>query len=342
MVYVHVPFCRSFCLYCGFYSEIACRGKDAEAFGSWADGVCREAEERASEIRATLGLNTLYMGGGTPSVLPLSVLGRIVNVLQSVTGAGPGSPYEEFTIEVNPDDIVEKGAPYVEGLASLGVSRISMGVQSLDDGILRWMNRRHDAAGARRAVETVRAAAPGADLCIDLITGVPGMDAAMLQQTLDGVLQWRPEHISAYQLGIDEGSRLCKMVEEGRIEEADEESCRGQYGLVCKLLRNAGYRHYEISNWALPGHEARHNSAYWKRHPYVGLGPGAHSFAILPDGTQCRSWNSQTVAGWTSDGETLSPEEIREEQVMLLARTAEGPIPEKDWFVADDIISGMI
>lgn len=275
-------------------------------------------------------------------MLPPVILERVVSAVSAITGASPDNPYEEFTIEVNPDDMVKNGAPYVKRLVSLGVSRISMGVQSLDDGILRWMNRRHDATGARKAVEIIRASAPDIDLCIDLITGVPGMDEAMLQKTLDEVLQWRPEHISAYQLGIDEDSALFKLVEEGKVKEADEEICRAQYELVCEVLHRAGYRHYEISNWALPGHEARHNSAYWSRRPYVGLGPGAHSFAILPDGTQRRSWNSQSVGGWTSDGETLSPEEIQEEQTMLLARTAEGPIPEKDWFVADDIISGMI
>lgn len=275
-------------------------------------------------------------------MLPLSVLGRVVSAVSGITGAGPENPYEEFTVEVNPDDIVSGGPEYVSGLARLGVNRISMGVQSLDDGMLRWMNRRHDAAGARKAVEMIRASAPWADLCIDLISGVPGMDEAMLSQSLDEVLTWRPEHISAYQLGIDEGSELFKLVDEGKVKEAGDEECRAQYELVCDVLRKAGYRHYEISNWAIPGHEAKHNSAYWSRLPYVGLGPGAHSFAILPDGTQRRSWNSQVPDGWTSEGETLTPEEIREEQTMLLARTAEGPIPEKDWFVADDIISGMI
>lgn len=338
MLYVHVPFCRSFCLYCGFYSEAACRGRDGEAISAWADGVCAEAAARADEIRATLELNTLYIGGGTPSVLPADVLERVVNAMKSITG----TPYDEFTVEVNPDDIVEKGEHFVRALAGMGVSRISMGVQSLDDGMLRWMNRRHDAAGARRAVEIIRSSAPAAGLCVDLISGVPGMDLPMLRKTLEEVLAWRPEHISAYQLGIDEDSELFAMVEDGRVKEADEEECRVQYDYLCSALREAGYHHYEISNWAIPGHEARHNSAYWTRRPYVGLGPGAHSLAISPDGTQRRSWNTKTLRGWTSEGEVLSEREIREEETMLLARTDRGPIPERDWFVADDIIAGMI
>ena len=113
--------------------------------------------------------------------------------------------------------------------------------------------------------------------------------------------------------------------------------------LLCGMLSAAGYHHYEISNWALPGHEAVHNSAYWTRRPYVGLGPGAHSLRICPDGRQVRSWNSKSISGWTVEGsEILTPEEIREEEIMLLSRTDKGPIPERDWFVADDIISGMI
>jgi oxygen-independent coproporphyrinogen-3 oxidase len=391
MIYLHVPFCRSFCTYCDFYSEIACKGKDEAAIARWADDVCKEIEARRQEIEATLDLNTLYIGGGTPSVLPLSVLQQILSKLAEV-------PFAEFTIEVNPEDIVERGEEYVRGLLDLGVNRISMGVQSLDDGILRWMNRRHSADGARTAfsiisgqgspqqthatlgtvrggtmskanggVETAEQsrqfawAAPdrkrAIDISVDLITGVPGMTMEILERTVEEVIGWRPEHISAYQLSIEEGSALARMIERGEVEELDEEACRAQYDYLCRRLAEAGYHHYEISNWALPGHEAVHNSAYWTRHPYVGLGPGAHSLAIgrampvqsapcgsltgpLPvaEGKQRRSWNSQELCGWTSQGEDLTPEQIHEEEVMLLARTDKGPIPERDWFIADEII----
>ncbi len=386
MIYLHVPFCRSFCTYCDFYSEIACKGKEEAAMARWADEVCAEIAARREEIISTLDLDTLYIGGGTPSVLPLSVLRRILDNLEAIrdgqaprekgaasTGiAGPqGLPYTEFTIEVNPEDIIERGPGYVQGLLDLGVTRISMGVQSLDDGILRWMNRRHSADGARKAFRILRDSfvLPCA-VSIDLITGVPGMTEEILEKTLEEVISWRPEHISAYQLSIEEGSALANMIEEGRVTELGEEECRAQYELVCRRLAEAGYRHYEISNWALPGHEAVHNSAYWTRHPYAGLGPGAHSLIFydadlhprrakgrfratekaaripalpvrkLP--LQRRSWNSQQLSGWTSEGENLSPEEIHEEEVMLLARTALGPIPEKDWFIADDIIPDLL
>jgi len=391
MIYLHVPFCRSFCTYCDFYSEIACKGKEEAAMALWADEVCAEIAARREEIISTLDLDTLYIGGGTPSVLPLSVLRRILDNLEAIRDgqrAGPcpvkgprsrhcpsempaHSNYTEFTIEVNPEDIIERGPGYVQGLLDLGVTRISMGVQSLDDGILRWMNRRHSADGARKAYLILRDSfvLPCA-VSIDLITGVPGMTEEILEKTLEEVISWRPEHISAYQLSIEDGSALAKMIEEGRVTELGEEECRAQYELVCRRLAEAGYRHYEISNWALPGHEAVHNSAYWTRHPYAGLGPGAHSLIFydaagepcgrampvsgppfqwhgtgpLPvaDSRQRRSWNSQQLSGWTSEGENLSPEEIHEEEVMLLARTALGPIPEKDWFIADDIIPDLL
>jgi len=352
MIYLHVPFCRSFCTYCDFYSEIACRDRDAQQFQAYADAVCAEAQRRRGEIDATRSLNTLYIGGGTPSVLPLALLRQMA--AQLMTGG-----FIEFTIEVNPEDIVEKGEAYVRGLLSLGVNRISMGVQSLDDGILRWMNRRHDADRARQAFRILREA--GAEnISVDLIFGLSQLSEAVFRQTLDEIVRWRPEHVSAYQLSIEEGSALGEMVRTGRYTEASQEQCAAQYRLLCDTLRDAGYVHYEISNWALPGREAVHNSAYWSRHPYVGLGPGAHSF----DGT-IRSWNAESLPpaqaataaenrshprlrkreGPASEGsgrgpaqqdvfsgssplrggkEVLSEKEAKEEKVFLGLRTARG------------------
>ncbi len=358
MVYLHVPFCRSFCTYCDFYSEIACRGRDAQLFEAYTDAVCAETSRRRDEIEATRDLDTLYIGGGTPSVLPLSLLRKIINHLMS---GGVPPELVEFTIEVNPEDLVERGAEYVRGLLGLGVNRVSMGVQSLDDGILRWMNRRHDAAHARQAFRILRGA--GVDnVSVDLIFGLSQLSLQTLEATVAEILEWRPEHISAYQLSIEEDSALGEMVRQGRYAEASQEQCAAQYALLCERLRAAGYVHYEISNWALPGREAVHNSAYWARHPYVGLGPGAHSF----DGTT-RSWNNSTLppqqaatapgnratlgivrGGTASEAqrwgraqrdvsggswplregyETLSAAEAREEEIFLGLRTARG-IPE--------------
>jgi oxygen-independent coproporphyrinogen-3 oxidase len=259
---------------------------------------------------------------------------------------------------------VEKGEEYVRGLLELGVNRVSMGVQSLDDGILRWMNRRHDAARARQAFRILRNA--GVDnISVDLIFGLSQLSKAVFAETLSEIIRWRPEHISAYQLSIEEGSALGEMVRAGRYTEAPQEQCAAQYRLLCDTLRAAGYVHYEISNWALPGREAVHNSAYWARHPYVGLGPGAHSF----DGTT-RSWNNCSLPRSGGGSETLSEAEVREEEIFLGLRTARGVpeclldaakttemladgrlacategrlrIPEDRWFVSDDIIADLI
>lgn len=302
----------------------------------YADELCAEVESRRSEIAGTLGVNTLYIGGGTPSVLPLSVLARIVDCI-----GHPGGAWQEFTVEVNPDDI---STEYASGLLKLGVSRVSMGVQSLDDGVLEWMNRRHDAAGALRAFRSLRR--EGADnISVDVIFGVPGMTDAMLSDTLDKLVALRPEHISAYQLSIGEGSLLAELINSGELQELGEDECRRQYGIVCRMLREAGYRHYEISNWAIPGHEAVHNSAYWRRAPYVGLGPGAHSLSVASDGTQIRSWNSDTLSGWTPGHEVLTQDEIREEEIMLGLRTDSGwngrVLTEEEWFTSDGIIASL-
>ncbi|SKC58635.1 coproporphyrinogen III oxidase, anaerobic [Bacteroidales bacterium WCE2004] len=353
MVYLHVPFCRSFCTYCDFYSEIACRGRDAQSFELYAQALCAEASRRQDEIAATRDLNTLYVGGGTPSVLHPALLRRMLAPL--MTG---GDPFTEFTIEVNPEDIVEKGVDYVRELLALGVNRVSMGVQSLDDGILRWMNRRHDAARARQAFGILREAGVR-NISIDLIFGISQLSEAIFAETLCEVLAWRPEHVSAYQLSIEGGSALAELVRQGRYSEAPQEQCAAQYRQLCDALRAAGYIHYEISNWALPGREAVHNSAYWSRHPYVGLGPAAHSF----DG-HTRSWNPSSILAYAAtasenrshprlrkregpadavsgrgpaqqdvfggssplrqDCEYLSAEEAREEEIMLGLRTARG------------------
>ena len=331
MIYLHVPFCGSFCTYCDFYSEI-CRS--TQAFNEYADAVIAEIRDRQEELSMNMSahdaVNTLYIGGGTPSVLPLDVLSRIVEAvassgairqaqraLRSVPGSQqsdcclsgsaypvaeplppvtgpveetvPTPPFDEFTVEVNPEDIVEKGQEYVRGLLALGVNRISMGIQSFDDGILRWMNRRHDASRAFEAFRILRECGVR-NISIDLIFGLSQLTDEVWKDTIEKALKLDPEHISAYQLSIEEGSALAKMVADSRYVEATDEQCRRQYDILCQSLRQSGYHHYEISNFAKPGFEAVHNSAYWSRVPYIGLGPGAHS---LSGGV--RSWNSQEL-----------------------------------------------
>ena len=379
MVYIHVPFCRSFCIYCDFYSEICSpdRGMDApESAGiasardidAWTQEVCSEALERQREIMNGLAAgspDTLYIGGGTPSILPLKALEHIIQALPEGCGK------DEFTVEVNPDDIVRRGSEYVLGLKSLGVSRVSMGVQSFDDRMLRWMRRRHDSAAAVQAFGILREAGME-NISIDLMFGIPGLGKEVWKDSIDRAVALSPEHISAYQLMIEEGSDLAGLIAKGVLGEAPEEECREQYEMLCAALSAAGYEHYEISNWAKPGRRARHNYAYWQRLPYVGLGPGAHSLSRVqpPDGQrETRSWNEQKLHGYGRGEEVLGEKERREERIMLALRTSEGieagaladcpaaeellaegalvrredriRIPEDHFFVSDDIISGL-
>ena len=346
MIYIHIPFCRSFCTYCDFYSEVAAKCRKAEEqqrqqalFDEFGEALALEAQLRSGEMSDEV--NTLYIGGGTPSVLPLSVLGRMLEALRS---CGHGGPYEEFTVEVNPEDIVEKGHEYVEGLLKLGVSRISMGVQSFDDGILEWMNRRHDSATARKAYSILEDAGVG-NISIDLIFGLSQLSDVQWRDTLSRALDISskgvlPQHISSYQLSVEPGSALARLVEKGVWMEASEDLCASQYGTLCETLVTAGYNHYEISNFALPGFEARHNSAYWRHVPYTGLGPGAHScISSFPEAQSAvrisRHWNNPDLDAYLEaarkgdfasvcDSETLTTEQYEMEHVMLALRTSQG------------------
>ena len=339
MIYIHVPFCRSFCTYCDFYSEVAARCRKAEdaarqetLFGEYASAVAAEAISRADEI--TDEVNTLYIGGGTPSVLPLSAFSHICDALRQV---GHGGPFDEFTVEVNPEDIVEKSHAYVEGLLGLGVNRISMGVQSLDDSVLKFMNRRHSAAEAVRAYAILEEAGVR-NMSIDLIFGLPQMSVNQWRETLKKALDISsrgvlPQHISAYQLSVEPGSMLARLVERGVWSEASEEVCREQYSVLCETLAASGYNHYEISNFARPGFEAIHNSAYWRHVPYVGLGPGAHSF--MSGQSSVRVWNLPDLHAYLDawrqgnfasvrEGESLTADQLVLEHIMLGLRTSNG------------------
>lgn len=380
MIYVHIPFCKSFCIYCGFYSETSA------CYDRYVEALLGEIDSRKSEFDATMDVNTLYIGGGTPSVMPLPLLCRVVEALKDESGS---RNFDEFTVELNPEDVIQRGEAYAEALLGMGVTRASMGVQSFDDAVLRWMNRRHDAETAVRAYRILEKSG-FRNISIDLIFGLPELGPDSQTRHSDSLLGhsdsqpkhsdslsgrfsghrgkdgyvpllderlWRetilraldisasgmlPSHISAYQLSVEPDSALDGMIADGRCRETSEESCARQYEILCEELSAAGYHHYEISNFALPGMEARHNSAYWRHVPYVGLGPGAHSLSILPDGHRCRSWNSpdlklylETFAplGQRDTGcsgqETLSPVQLGIENVMLGLRTSLGcPLPE--------------
>ena len=316
MIYIHFPFCKSFCTYCDFYSV---RGKDRIA--QYTQSLLREISLRKAFLCQCTSPATLYVGGGTPSLWPVEQLGEAVAAISAALregaadygrscgtpggggGAVPGTwdgrgdagLFAEFTVEVNPDDVTEA---YARALRRLGVNRVSMGVQSFSDRSLRWMARRHSSEGAVEAFRVLRSA--GFDnISLDLIFGYDPVawgsgsssDEELMQlwsDDLDAVLRLRPEHISAYQMGIEEGSVLGEMAAAGRYREPSDELCAAQYALLQQRLAAAGYEQYEVSNFSLPGRRALHNSGYWDRSPYIGLGPGAHSF----DGDRCRWWNA--------------------------------------------------
>lgn len=342
MIYVHIPYCRSFCTYCDFYSEVAAK---CSTYGGFAQALAAEIAAREGEIRNNIlspsGVNTLYIGGGTPSVLPLSVFDSILSSLESV---GCTLNFDEFTVEVNPEDIVEKGHSYVEGLLKLGVNRVSMGVQSFDDATLKWMNRRHDSSRAKHAYAILEESGVK-NISIDLIFGLPQLDLAGWEDNLSKAMSISPSgqlpnHISSYQLSVEEGSALASMMAKGNWAEATDEVCVQQYEALCKTLRQAGYHHYEISNFALPGYEARHNSAYWDHVPYVGLGPGAHSFGSVVEplsfeSVLVRRWNNPDLAAYieagksgdfssVQGGEDLTLDQLNLERLMLGLRTSSG------------------
>ncbi|MBP3663044.1 MAG: radical SAM family heme chaperone HemW [Bacteroidales bacterium] len=354
MIYVHVPFCRNFCTYCDFYSEVAARCRKAEdilkqekLFEEFSQALCAEAVSRAGEISDEV--NTLYIGGGTPSVLPLSAFRALAGTLKALRLGASGSDladascptsgrreFEEFTVEVNPEDIIEKGHEYVEGLLELGVNRISMGVQSFDDKILRFMNRRHSSEDAVKAYGILEEAGVR-NISIDLIFGLPQLSLDQWKNTLDKALNISsrgtlPQHVSSYQLSVEPGSMLARFAEKGVWSEASDEVCQEQYSALCEALASAGYHHYEISNFALPGYEAVHNSAYWRHVPYVGLGPGAHGFSPLD---ASRQWNADDLQAYLDayrngdfsairEGETLTREQLVLEHIMLGLRTSAG------------------
>ena len=296
-VYVHFPFCATRCIYCDFYARV---GKDWKPY---IEALLTELSERKDFLMG-VPPTTLYFGGGTPSLLPAGELARVADAVRTTFGV---SDFEEFTLEVNPDDVTaERAAAW----RSMGAGRVSVGVQSFCDTHLRWMHRRHTAAEAVTAVETLRRA--GFDnLSLDLIFGFTELSDDDWAASIAAALALRPEHISCYQMM-------------GRLADSDEDRCRRQYALLQERLSAAGYRQYEVSNYALPGYESRHNSAYWAREPYLGLGAGAHSF----DGDRLRCWNTPDIDAYAASRpggeERLSDREVLEEKLMLSLRTVRG------------------
>ena len=309
-LYIHIPFCKSRCIYCGFYSTT--RRHDTMRY---IRALCREMDLRRGYISEPP--TTIYIGGGTPSQLP-------EGQLHALFGAMDISRAEEITMECNPDDITPE---YARSIGELPISRVSMGVQTFSDNRLRLLRRRHDAAEVHRAVDLLRREGIG-NVSIDLIYGFPGETVEQWLGDVNRALELRPEHISAYCLSFEEGTPLYAMLKEGQVGECGEESCRAMYFALVDKLTAAGYEHYEISNFALPGRRSRHNSGYWRSVPYMGVGAAAHSF----DGDS-RQWNVADIDEYMDcvergavpmERETLGTATRYNDTVMLSLRTVEG------------------
>lgn len=315
MIYIHIPFCHRKCTYCAFYSVVTSQEKQ-----TYVDAVCRELTMRRHEMPHPV--RTVYFGGGTPSLLTVSQLGQIVDVL---CGEYDLSGLEETTLEANPEDLTRS---FLDDLKSLGFfNRLSIGVQSFDDKDLRLLNRRHDAGQALRAVEQAADSGFG-NLSIDLIYGLPGRNERDWQANLAMASKLPVQHLSAYALTLEHGTILERQVEQGKVVPASDEDTVRQYEALLEWASANGFEQYEISNFCRPGYKAIHNSRYWNRTPYLGVGAAAHSF----DG-MCRRWNVSDVKQYVSsvasghvahESEELGLKDAFNEYVMTALRTVEG------------------
>ena len=280
-IYVHVPFCARRCAYCDFAIAVR-RLVPVEEF---VQGVERELTLRYPRAEAW-PVETLYLGGGTPSRLGGAGVRRLMDVLLSRLTLLPGA---EVTLEANPEDVKEET---VAAWRAAGVNRVSLGAQSFDDTVLRWMHRTHDAAAIPRAVAAIRGA--GFDsFSLDLIFALPDALERSWERDLSAALALQPSHLSLYGLTIEPRTPLARWEERGSARAASDERYADEYLLAHRLMSEEGFEHYEVSNFARPGARARHNSAYWRGVPYAGIGPGAHEF----DGAR-RRWNLDAYAAW--------------------------------------------
>ena len=316
-MYVHVPFCARRCAYCDF--SIAVRRE--VPVDEFIRGVERELGIRFADARPW-PVDTLYLGGGTPSRMGGEGVARLIDTLRSRIELAPAA---EVTLEANPEDLTGEVA---KRWRAAGVNRISLGAQSFDDRVLAWMHRSHDAAAIARAVDTARSA--GFDnLSLDLIFSLPESLERSWERDVERALVLEPQHLSLYGLTIEPHTPLGRWSARGDVTESPDERYELEFLHASRALVAASFEHYEVSNFARPGRRARHNSAYWGHVPYAGLGPSAHEF----DGAG-RRWNTAPYADWTrrldqdrdpmEGSELLSPSERTAEAVYLGLRTSDG------------------
>lgn len=315
-IYLHIPFCKQKCIYCDFFSEI----KGSETIRNYVDALCSELQWRKNYLPSNK-IGTIYLGGGTPSLLSLAELELVFSTIESNYIVDSNA---EITMEANPDDIHDF---YAQELATTPINRISLGIQSFEDKMLRTLNRRHSARQAIESVETL--CRHGFDnISIDLIYGLPGQDTEQWKADVNTALSLPITHLSCYSLTYEEGTPLTRMKKSGQIHEIDEEISRSMYMFLIEKMDSCGWDHYEISNFARPGYRAKHNSGYWHCMNYLGCGPSAHSYNGVS-----RCWNAkQTDSYIRAKGhiedmqeEEFLTEDIRwNEMVMVSLRTKEG------------------
>lgn len=305
-IYIHIPFCKSKCYYCDFYST-----PRKDVYAAYTSALIEEWKERKDSFD---NFSTLYLGGGTPSALPKKELERIFNLFDGIF-------FQEATLEVNPDDI---NSDFLKWLENSPINRISMGVQSLVDTELRNIGRRHSAEDALTAIELIKKT--NFSLSLDLIYGLPGQTLESWENSLSRIISLEPEHLSCYMLSYEEGTRMELMRKRGEVKETSDERLEEFYDLLCKITAENSYEHYEISNFSKKGFRALHNSNYWNFTPYLGLGTGAHSF----DG-KTRSYNPKNINSYIeSDGKGFNITEDNGENdnlndyIIVRLRTSEG------------------
>jgi len=309
-LYIHIPFCKKRCLYCDFYSTTLLQRRE-----EYVEAVLKEIMAR--KAGACEPIRTIYIGGGTPSLIDSIDIFRILRTIGTDDAT-------EITMEVNPGDVDEK---YLRELRQCGVNRLSIGVQSFKDELLQVLGRRHNGIQAINAVHMAQEA--GFDnISIDLMYALPTQKKRLWLSDIELALRLNVQHISSYGLMYEEGTALTGLRDKGEIEAIDEETENEMYDYLCKRLKKAGFVHYEVSNFALPGYEARHNSSYWDGTPYIGIGAGAHSYI----GTT-RSWNPDDLDRYirgieagtlVRESETLSEKDLYNERIMLGLRTRTG------------------
>lgn len=314
-LYIHIPFCKQRCKYCAFYSSTLYNMRE-----QYVDAVCKEIAMR-KDYAGNTPLETIYFGGGTPSTLTTEQLRTMCDAIYTTHSIAPNP---EITIECNPDDLTLE---FLEELKKLPFNRISMGVQSFDDTQLKLLGRRHNAEKARQAVANARAAGYK-NISIDLMFALPGSTKESWQHDLETAIALKPDHLSAYNLMYEDGTPLYRSLQHGEFEELSEEENVEQFGMLIESMKSAGYHHYEISNFALPGRESRHNSSYWNDTPYIGCGAAAHSY----NGTS-RQWNIADIKEYIKgiengehncEIEHLSEEEHYNDTILTRLRTADG------------------